>query len=279
MVIALGRELVNDELPAIVKTRSEAVQARHKQTILEAQIEQIRNPAPVLVPSQPPHPPRLPVPLASAPYGVRPGPASTGPPYQPQQGYPSTPIYRPAPGGGTYQPSRPLLTGTPTSTVQARPPGYRPPTTATLAGTSTPASRSSTSGPHAAAGAGLSAATHSVRPPTSALRPPAPAAGSGAPAADPPAKTINVHAPHSLSVPIAFLSNLQTAGILPNPTGRPPQPGLATDVLIDRDNVRFTVVLSALTTERIKTLSEVLSLAHGAEAKKRAAAAASTGTA
>jgi hypothetical protein len=135
-----------------------------------------------------------------------------------------------------------------------------------------------------AAGVGPPAAvgrpTAPVLSPAVPPRPSAPIVASATTSAAAPGKpTININAPHSLSVPIAFLPNLQTAGILPDATATPPQSGLATDVHIDRDNVRFTVVLAMLTGERIKTLSEVLSLAHGAEAKKRAAAAAAAGSA
>lgn len=100
---------------------------------------------------------------------------------------------------------------------------------------------------------------------------PATSAVAGQPAAA--RKPIDIHAPAALSVPITFLPNLQAAGILPDPTASPPTPGLATDVVVDAANVRFTVVLASLAGDRIRTLSEVLSLAHGAEARARAKAA------
>lgn len=267
MTICLNRTIADDELPQLTRLRSEHAQARHRYTILTSQINQIRNPSlaqPRPAPSTSSH-------AASA------ASTSTGY-YSSPQGYPGTPIYRPLPGGGgIFQPSRlPLGASTPgrppSHPTLGRPPtsqapGYRPPLGRPPSSLNSPAGPASLARPPDLRPTATAGATPSARQapsstngaPSSSAIPEPPTASSDAA----PKPAINVHVPHPLSVPIAFLPDLQAAGILSDDTTIPSTPGLATDVQVDDENVRFTVVLATLAGEKIKTLSDVLSRAHG----------------
>lgn len=265
MTICMNRTIADDDLPQLARLRSEHAQARHRHAILTSQINQIRDPS--LAQPRPAPSTSLHASSISAGY------------YSSPQGYPGTPIYRPLPGGGgIFQPSRlPSGASTPVrppshptpgrpSTSHApsyRPPLGRPPSSlnwpAGPASLARPPSLRSTAATAGAAPSSRQAPSSTNTAPSSSATPEPPTAPSDAA----PKPAINVHVPHPLSVPIAFLPDLQAAGILSDNTMSPPTPGLATDVQVDDENVRFTVVLATLAGEKIKTLSDVLSRAHG----------------